>query len=190
MVILLLGLVLFLGTHSISIVNVTWRDRVAERLGESTWQAVYTALAVAGLVLIVWGYGLARQTPAVLYLPPVWMQHVALLLLLPVFPLLAATFLPGWIKSVTRHPMLLATKVWALAHLLANGMLHDVALFGAFLVWAVVDRISMKRREPRPMPTAPMSKYNDAISVVAGLGLYLWFVLHGHAWLIGVSPIG
>jgi uncharacterized membrane protein len=187
---MLFGLVLFLGTHSISIVNAPWRDRVAARLGEFSWQAIYAVFAVTGFILIIWGYGLARQTPEVLYIPPVWLRHVALLLMLFVFPLLLATYLPGRIKSVTRHPMLLATKIWALAHLLANGMLHDVVLFGAFLAWAVVDRISIKRRAQRPVPGAPASRYNDVIAVVGGLGLYVWFVLQGHAWLFGVSPAG
>jgi uncharacterized membrane protein len=187
---MLFGLVLFLGTHSISIVNAPWRDRVAARLGEFSWQAIYAVFAVTGFILIIWGYGLARQTPEVLYIPPVWLRHVALLLMLFVFPLLLATYLPGRIKSVTRHPMLLATKIWALAHLLANGMLHDVVLFGAFLAWAVVDRISMKRRVQRPVPGAPASRYNDVIAVVGGLGLYVWFVLQGHAWLFGVAPAG
>jgi uncharacterized membrane protein len=147
-------------------------------------------VAIAGLVLIIWGYGLARQMPTVVYVPPTGLRHVALLLMLPVFPLLLAAYMPGRIQAVTRHPMLLATKIWALAHLLANGMLHDLLLFGGFLAWAIADRVSMKRREQRPVPGAPPSRYNDVIAVVAGLGIYVWFVLMGHAWLFGVSPAG
>ena len=112
-----------------------------------------------------------------------------MLLLLPVFVLLLAAYLPGRIQAATKHPMLLATKIWAFAHLLSNGMLHDVVLFGAFLAWAVVDRISMKRRVQRPLPGAKASKLNDVIAVVAGLILYVWFVKQGHAWLIGVAPL-
>lgn len=190
MEILLLGLVLFLGTHSISIVNAAWRDRVAARIGEIPWKIIYSLVAIAGFLLIIWGYDLARQAPTLLYQPPTWLRHVALLLLLPVFPLLLAAYLPGRIQSATRHPMLVAVKAWALAHLLANGMLHDVVLFGAFLAWAVVDRISLKRRPQPSAPAAPPSRFNDAIALVVGLGLYGWFLMFGHAWLFGVAPLG
>lgn len=190
MALLIAGLVLFLGVHSVSIVNDPWRNRVAARIGEYPWQALYALVAVAGFILIVWGYGLARQSPTVLYLPPAWLRHLALLLLVFVFPLLLATYLPGRIRQATRHPMLLAVKIWALAHLLTNGMLHDVVLFGAFLAWAVADRISLKRRAPRPVPAAPESWLNDVIAVVGGLVLYAWFLFQGHGWLIGVAPMG
>lgn len=189
MEIFLAGLVLFLGVHSISIFNQPFRDRVAARLGENTWQALYSLIAVFGLVLIVWGYGLARQEPTLLYTPPLWLRHVALLLLLFIFPLLLATYLPGRIRQAVGHPMLAATKLWAFAHLLANGMLHDLLLFGAFLIWAVADRISMKWRSPPAPPAAPVSRLNDLIAIVGGLGLYALFLLHGHAWLFGVAPI-
>lgn len=189
MAILLVGLILFLGVHSISIFNEPFRDRAAARLGERAWQGLYGLIAIIGLVLIIWGYGLARQEPTVLYTPPVWLRHVALLLLVFVFPLLLATYLPGRIKQAVGHPMLAATKLWAFAHLLANGMLHDVLLFGGFLVWAVADRISIKWRSPSPPPAAPRSKFNDLIAVIAGMGLYVWFLLQGHVWLFGVAPL-
>lgn len=188
--ILIAGLVLFLGTHSISIVNEPWRHRMAARMGEWTWKAVYSVIAVAGFVLIVWGYGEARQDPVLLYTTPGWLRHVAFLLLLPVFPLLLAAYLPGRIQSATRHPMLAAVKFWAFAHLLVNGALADVVLFGAFLVWAVVDRISMKRRQPAPVPGAPPSRANDAIAVIGGLAIYVAFVLWLHGSLIGVPLAG
>jgi len=188
--ILIAGLVLFFVPHSISIVNSPWRDRAAARIGERPWQGIYSLVAIAGFVLIVWGYGLARQDPVILYVPPVWLRHVALLLMIFVFPLFLAAYLPGRIKAVTKHPMLAATKIWAFAHLLANGTLADVVLFGSFLAWAVADRISMKHREQRPVPGAPPSKYNDLIAVVGGLALYVAFVLWLHAWLFGVSPAG
>ncbi len=190
MAILLLGLALFFAVHSVSIVNEPWRNRAVAAMGEWPWKGVYSLVALVGFVLVVWGYGLARQDPVVLYLPPAWLRHLAMLLLVPVFPLLLAAYLPGRIQTATRHPMLVATKLWAVAHLLANGMLADLVLFGAFLAWAVVDRISMKRRTQRPVPHAPASRANDVIAVVAGLGLYVAFVLGLHAWLIGVSPIG
>jgi len=188
--VLLLGLVIFFAVHSVSIVNEPWRDRMVARLGEVPWKGVYTLLAIAGFALIVWGYGLARLDPVVLYSPPVWLRHVALVLLLPVFPLLLATYFPGRIKEVTKHPTLVATKLWAVAHLLANGMLADVLLFGAFLIWAVADRISMKRRTQRTLPGAPPSKANDIIAIAAGLALHVAFILWLHTWLIGVPPIG
>lgn len=189
MLLLIVGLVIFLGIHSLSIVNEPLRDRLAERFGTVGWQAIYAVIAIVGFVLIVYGYGAARANPVLLYAPPVWLRHVALLLMLFVFPLLLATYLPGRIKDVTKHPMLLATKIWALAHLLSNGTLHDVVLFGAFLTWAVADRISMKRRTQRPLPGPARSKANDIIAVVGGLLLYVWFVKQGHAWLIGVAPV-
>jgi uncharacterized membrane protein len=189
MLMLIAGLLIFLGIHSLSIVNEPLRDRLAARVGVFGWQAVYAVIALIGFVLIVQGYAAARQEPMLLYAPPTWLRHVALLLLLPVFPLLLATYLPGKIKSATKHPMLLATKIWALAHLLANGMLHDLVLFGAFLAWAVADRISMKRRTQRPLPGPNASKVNDIMAVVGGLLLYVWFVKQGHVWLIGVAPV-
>jgi uncharacterized membrane protein len=188
--ILVLGLVLFFAVHSISIVNDAWRDRMVARIGEWPWKGLYSVLSLVGLVLIVWGYGLARQEPTVLYVPPVWLRHVAVLLLLFFFPLLLAAYLPGRIKAATKHPMLVATKLWAFAHLLANGMLADVVLFGSFLAWAVVDRISMKRRAQRPIPSAPPSRLNDIVAIVGGLALYVAFVLWLHAWLFGVAPLG
>ncbi len=187
MTLLVLGLVLFLGIHSVSIVAPAWRDAQAAR-HEKAWKAIYTVVAIAGFALIVYGYGIARQAPVVLYAPPTWLRHLSLLLLVPVFPLLLAAYLPGRIKTATQHPMLAATKLWALAHLLSNGTLADVLLFGGFLAWAVAERISLKRRVARPVPGAPPSPMNDAIAVVGGLALYGLFVWQAHAWLIGVSP--
>jgi len=190
MTLLILGLVIFLGVHCVSIVAPGWRDASAVRLGEKPWKGLYSLVSIAGFVLLIYGYGLARQQPVVLYTPPTAMRHIALLLMLPVFPLLLAAYLPGRIKAKLKHPMLAAIKLWALAHLLANGTAHDVLLFGAFLAWAVADRISMKHRLQRPLPGAPPGPANDVIAVVAGLVLYVVFVLWGHRWLIGVSPLG
>jgi uncharacterized membrane protein len=188
--ILLLGLVIFFAGHSVSIVAGAWRDRMAARLGAGLWQGLYAGVAMIGLVLIVQGYALARQEPVILYTPPLWLRHATLLLMLPVFPLLLATYLPGRIQRATRHPTLIAVKLWAFAHLLANGTLADVALFGSFLAWAVIDRISLKRRVQHPVPGAPPSRWNDIVAVVAGLALYAVFVLWLHNWLFGVAPIG
>ena len=186
---LLAGLILFFAVHSISIAYPSWRDRVAVRIGEWSWKGIYSVVAIIGFVLIVWGYGLARQDPVILYVPPLWLHHVSLLLMVFVFPLLLAAYLPGRIKTATKHPMLAATKLWAFAHLLANGTLADVFLFGSFLIWAVADRISMTHREQRWIPQAPASRANDAVAIVLGLGLYVAFVFWLHTRLIGVAPI-
>jgi uncharacterized membrane protein len=186
---LILGLLLFLGIHSVSIVAPAWRDAQVARLGEGPWKGIYSLLSIAGFVLLVYGYGLARQSPVVLYTPPQGLRHVAALLMLPVFPLLFAAYLPGRIKAALKHPFLVAVKLWAVAHLLANGTLADVLLFGGFLAWAVADRISLKRRPARPVPGAPPRPVNDAIAVIAGLVVYALFVWRGHQWLIGVPPL-
>ena len=188
MSILIAGLVVFFGVHAVSIFNEPWRDSMVAKLGEWPWKGMYSMAAIIGFLLIVWGYGLARVDPVVLYSPPMWLRHVSLLVLGPVFPLLLATYLPGRIQVVTRHPMLIATKLWAVAHLLANGTLADVLLFGSFLVWAVIDRISMKHRTQRLIPGVAPSRFNDTIAVLFGLVLYTGFVLWLLAWLIGVSP--
>jgi len=190
MTLLILGLLIFLGMHSVSIAAPAWRDAQLARRGEGAWKGLYSIVSLIGFVLIVYGYGLARQAPVVLYTPPTAMRHVALLLMLPVFPLLASSGLPGRIKAAAKHPMLLAVKLWATAHLLANGNLADVLLFGAFLAWAVADRISVKRRPLRPVPSLPARAINDVIVVVVGLVIYVVFLLWGHRWLIGVSPLG
>ncbi|KAA6184160.1 NnrU family protein [Thiohalocapsa marina] len=192
MLLLVLGLVLFLGSHSVSIFAPSVRAQLVGRIGVLPWQLLYGVVALVGLILIVQGYAAARQVadPVVLYSAPTWMRHVALLLLLPVFPLLLATYLPGRIARAARHPMLLAVKFWALAHLLANGTLADVLLFGGFLAWAVADRISLKRRAGPPVPGAPAGRWNDLLALVLGLGIYVAFILGLHQWLMGVAPIG
>lgn len=190
MTLLLIGLIVFLGIHSVAIVAPGWRDAQAARLGELPWKAIYAVVALVGLVLLVQGYGIARASPTVLYTPPTFLRHLAALLMLPVFVLLIAAYAPGRISAATKHPMLLAVKLWATAHLLANGTLADVLLFGGFLVWAVADRISLKQRPARATPGAPPARANDAIAVVGGLALYALFVWRLHLWWIGVSPLG
>ena len=190
MTFLVIGLVLFLGVHTVSIAAPRWRDGVAARIGEGAWKGGYSLVAGVGLGLVVLGYGLARQQPVVLYEPPRGLRHLALLLMLPVFPLLLAAYLPGRVQRAAKHPMLAAVKLWALAHLLANGTLADVLLFGGFLAWAVADRISLKRRPQRPVPGAPPRPANDVVAAVGGLLLYVLFLWRAHAWLIGVSPFG
>ena len=191
MSLLVIGLILFLGIHSVSIVAPGGRYAQVARRGERAWKGMYAVASLVGLLLLIHGYGLARQAPVVLYTPPTGLRHLALLLMLPVFPLLFAAYLPGRLQRAARHPMLLAVKFWATAHLLANGNLADLLLFGAFLAWAVADRISVKRRPvPRSVPGAPPGALNDIVAVVGGLGLYLAFLFGVHAWLIGVPVLG
>jgi uncharacterized membrane protein len=188
MMYLILGLVLFLGMHSVEIVSSTLRANAIARMGERPWKLLYTVTSIVGFVLICYGYSQARQHPILLYAPPIWTRHLSALLMLPVFPLILAAYMPGRIKAALKHPMLAAVKFWALAHLLANGMLADVLLFGGFLAWAVADRISFKRRTMRPIHTAPPNKMNDVIAVVAGLAIYVVFAMWLHVRWIGVAP--
>jgi uncharacterized membrane protein len=186
MIWLIVGLVTFLGLHSVAIFAPRWRDATIARIGALNWKRLYSVASIVTFVVLVHGCGLARQEPVVLYQPPVWMRHLAMLLMLPAFTLLLSAYLPGRIKSAVKHPMLAATKLWAFAHLLANGMLGDVLLFGGFLAWAVIDRISVGKRPARAVPGAPAGRFNDLIAIVGGLALYVVFVAWGHRALIGV----
>ena len=184
---LVLGIVLFFGIHSASIVALPTRDRAAAR-SENIWKAFYSLVSLVGIVLMVRGYAELRSDPTVLYVAPVWMRHVAALLLLPVFVFFIAPYFPGKIKTALKHPQLVAVKLWAVAHLLVNGTVADVLLFGSFLAWAVVDRISLKNRAQRPLPGAPASAANDVILVILGLVIYAVFTAWAHEWLFGVRP--
>jgi uncharacterized membrane protein len=189
---MILGLALFLGVHSIRIFGDGWRARLVKRIGLLQWKAVYSVASLAGFVLLVIGFGAARQAPVVLWVPPAWLKHVAMLLTVPAFVLLAAAYVPGTrIRKVVGHPMVAGVKSWAFAHLLANGALHDVVLFGAFLVWAIVDYIASLRRdraEGRVYVTGPASR--DALAVIIGLGAWAVFAFWLHGVLIGVRPLG
>ena len=198
MAVLILGLVIFLGVHCLSIVSPDGRNRLAQRLGEGAFKGLYALVAMAGFVLIVWGYGLSREAPVMLYALPAGFRHLAALLMLPVFVLLFAAYLPGRIQRAAKHPMLVAVKLWALSHLLAQsvtgGSLADVLLFGGFLAWAVADRISLKRRAAagglRAVPALPASRANDYIALAGGLVVYVVFVVWLHQAWIGVRPFG
>ncbi|MDP3225730.1 MAG: NnrU family protein, partial [Rubrivivax sp.] len=153
---------------------------------------VYSLLSLLGLVLIVWGYGLARQQPVLLWVPPVWTRHLAALLTLPAFVMLAASQLPAnSIKAKLRHPMVLGVKIWALAHLISNGMLADVVLFGSFLVWAVLSfRAARGRDRVSGALPAPGRLGPTLVAVVVGVVAWVVFALWAHAVLIGVRPFG
>ena len=187
---LIVGLVVFFGGHSISLLALGWRNNAAERLGPRAWQFVYSIVALLGFYLLVTGYGAARATSAVLYVAPFWLGYVAALLMLPAFTLALASVLPGRIRALSRHPLLVATLFWAIAHLLTNGSVADLLLFGTFLLWGVAVLISLERRPARRKITLPKSGANDAIAVVGGLALYAIFILWLHAKWFGVSPLG
>lgn len=192
MTVLLLGLVLFLGVHSVRIVADDWRGTMRARLGEGPWKGLYSLLSIAGFVLLVWGYGLARQQPVLLWQPPVWTRHLAALLMLVSMVLLMAAYVPrNGFKAKLHHPMMLATKVWAFAHLIANQTLADVLLFGAFLVWAVAGFAAARRRD-RLAGTAyrPGTTAATVATVVLGVAVWALFAFWAHGWLFGVRPFG
>tara|TARA_R110002020_G_scaffold15611_43_gene55862 strand:+ start:3513 stop:4130 length:618 start_codon:yes stop_codon:yes gene_type:complete len=189
--IFILGLVTFFGTHLLP-ADSGLRASLRERMGEGPYRIVYSIVAFVGLVLIIWGYGEWRDAgPPILYVPPVWTRHLTMLIMLPVFVLLVAAYAPGRIKRATKHPMILAVKIWALAHLLANGDAASVLLFGSFLAWGVIARISLKRRQAANPHAAPVvgSARNDLIALGLGLLVYALFVWKVHVWLIGVPII-
>jgi uncharacterized membrane protein len=187
---LIIGLIIFLGAHSVRIFAEDWRTRMIARLGPNGWKAVYSLISIAGFVLLVWGYGQARQAGVVLYDPPVFARHLTGLLVLVSFMLIAAAKVPGnHIKAAVGHPMVAGVKLWAFAHLLANGSLADVILFGAFLAWAIVDFIAARKRDRAVGTRYPAgSGARTAVTVVAGVVAWVVFAFWAHLWLIGVAP--
>ena len=190
MIVLVLGLVMFLGVHSVRVVADDWRASVIASRGEGTWKGLYSLLSIVGFVLIVYGYGLARTSPVELWSPPTWTRHAAALLTLLSFVLFAAAQVRGtMIKAAVHHPQVLGTKVWAFAHLMSNGRLADVVLFGGFLAWSVVLYAASRRRDRRSGTRYPAGTASrDLIAIVAGVVAWLAFAFWLHAWLIGVRP--
>ncbi len=187
---LIVGLALFLGIHSLAALNPPLRERLATRLGTGPWKALYALVAAVGLLLVIKGFMPARAHASTLYIPSAPMQVAALVLMLVACPCLWASYLPGRIQSALGHPLLFATQAWALAHLLANGSSADVLLFGSLFVWAVLVWISFNTRPSRPVPMAPSSRYNDGLAVVLGLTTYALLVGGLHRALFGVAPFG
>ncbi|WP_422375885.1 NnrU family protein [Roseibium sp.] len=193
MALLIAGLVLFLGIHFLPMFRSV-RSGLITRFGENGYKGIFTLVAAVGLGLTIYGYGVARfDGPPIVYDPPFWLRHVTMLLMVPVFIFLAAAYVPCRIQKTLKHPMLVAVKLWAFSHLLANGDLASVLLFGGFLLWAVVDRISVKRRGDGAGQIAATAgdpgKYSDMVVILIGLALYGAFVWKLHVWLIGV-PVG
>lgn len=193
MLVMIIGIIVFLGIHSVRIVAPRWRLAKMEEWGEGKWKGLYSVVSIVGLALLIWGFGMARLEAPILYEPPVWMKHITLLLMLFAFIFLGVFIAPpGRMKPALKHPMLIAIKTWALAHLLANGDLASLILFLSFLAWAVFDRIALKRQARAGLaPTAitPGPVTNDVIAVLIGLVLYGLFIWKLHAVLIGVSPM-
>lgn len=189
---LILGLVIFLGTHSVRIVAEPWRQGVRARIGENAWKGIYSVLSLVGFVLLVWGYGQARLDPVMLWTPIRGMAHLAALLTLVAFVLLAAAYVPkNGIKARVHHPMVLAVKVWALSHLLANHTLADVLLFGGFLVWAVLNFRAARARDRAAGTVYPAGTLAmTALTVVVGVVAWAAFAMWAHAAWIGVRPFG
>ena len=179
MLVFLIGLILFLGAHSVRIVADDWRSARIAQWGEGAWKGLYSVVSIIGLVLLVWGYGQTRTAPIDLWQPPMFTRHLASLLTLPAFILLAAAYVPGTrIRARLGHPMVLGVKLWALAHLLANGRLADLLLFGGFLLWAVADFRAARARDRRDgvvRTAGPASR--DAIAVLVGIGAWAAFAL-------------
>jgi uncharacterized membrane protein len=190
LLILVTGLVLFLGMHAVRIPNEQRRAGMIARLGKNRYRGIYTAVSIAGLVLIVYGYGQARLDPVFVWSPPAAMRHIAALLMLFSMILLAACYVPmNHIKAKLQHPMTLAVKVWALAHLLSNGTLADIVLFGSFLAWAVLlFKSARKRAIPMSFSGDGPTKVGTMMTVVVGVLAWLVFAAWLHVQLIGVSP--
>lgn len=191
MALLVAGLLIFLGIHTTGILASDWRQGMIAKLGLQKWKLLYTVLAVAGLALIIVGYGAARMDPTWLWMPPVWTRHLAMPLTLIAFILLAATYVPAnSIKAKFGHPMLAAVKVWAIAHLLANGSLADLLLFGGFLIWAIVGFAVLRRRDRSNAVVYPKASLKGNITTgVAGVLAWAVFAMVLHTMLIGVSPL-
>ena len=192
MSVLVLGLVIFLGAHSVRIFADPWRTRQIARLGEMGWKGAYSVVSAVGLALLMWGYGIARRDPVVLWAPPVWAPHLAALLTLIAFILFLAAYIPGnHFKAWVKHPMALSAAFWAFAHLLANGTLNAVVLFAAFLVWGVLAYLAARRRDLALGVVYPAGTVaRDGIAVVGGAVAWVVFAFWLHGWWIGVRPLG
>jgi uncharacterized membrane protein len=192
MMLLILGLVLFLGIHSARVFGEAPRNALVGKLGANGYKGLYSVLSLVGFVVLIYGYAAARQSPTVVWLPPAGMRHAAALLNLVAFIFLVAAYVPGnAIKAKLKHPMVLGVKVWAFAHLLSNGMLHDIVLFGAFLAWAALSFRAARGRDKAAGTVYPAGRAGPTVVVaVAGLLAWLAFAFWAHGALIGAKPFG
>jgi uncharacterized membrane protein len=191
MLVLVLGLILFLGIHSVRIFANDWRTRQVERMGLKRWKGIHSLFAIVGFVLIIWGFVLARQHPVVLYIPPLWLRHLNGLLVLIAFIFFAAARVPNnHLKAKFGHPQTLAVKIWSFGHLLATGMLHDVVLFLPFLVWSIALYMVSRAHDRRAGTVYPPGTIKgDVLIVVIGVVVWVLFAFWLHTLLIGVNPM-
>mgnify|MGYP000465515800 FL=1 len=196
---LILGLILFLGAHSVRIWADGWRNQTIEAYGEKAFKGVYALVSILGFYLLVVGYGEARLQPLVLWNPPIFTKHISMLLMLLSSILLIAAYIPrNHFKMRLKHPMVLSVKVWALSHLLANGNLADLVLFGSFLIWAVLNFRSARARDRAQVQNsdaneeAPLKPNLLAtlIALFGGMGLWAVITFVLHAKVVGVAPMG
>lgn len=192
MALLVFSIILFLALHSLRIFAPAWRERTMARMGVNAWRGVYSLLSIVSLVLLIYAFAASRAVTPMLYTPPMFLSHISLTLMLIAMILLMASILPaGKIAVWVKHPMVTSVKVWAFAHLLSNGELNSVLLFGGFLAWAVLVRISAKRRARAGEKVVRdfVSTQYDIAAIISGVALYLVFLFYLHQMLIGVSPL-
>ena len=191
MAMLIAGLLLFIGTHSTRIFADDWRSTMIARLGEKPWKGLISVVSLAGFVLMILGYDAARSAPVPIYAPPTWLRHLSVLLMVFASILLVATYVPrNWLKAKMGHPMVLSVKTWAFAHLLANGTLADLLLFGSFVIWAVLDfRVSRRRDRANGTVYPEGAVGNTLVTVVLGVVVWAVFAFWLHARWVGVAPI-
>ena len=192
MALMIAGLLIFLGGHSVGIAAPDWRASLIARIGPGRWKLAYSAVSLSALVLVVWGYGAARTNPVIVWAPPSWGRHAAALLTVIGFVLIAAAYVPATrIQGALGHPMTAGVALWALGHLIANGRLNAVILFGAFFVWAALAFVMRRRRDRQVGTTYAAGRFSHAaIAVVIGLVVSIGFALFLHGPLIGVRPFG
>jgi uncharacterized membrane protein len=191
MILLILGLIIFLGIHSVNIYAADWRRRQVLYFGEQGWKMRYALASLAGLILIIIGFGEARATPVLVYVPPDWLRRLNILWTLIAFVLVTAAYTPrNHFKAWIGHPMLAGVAIWAFGHLLAIGMLSDVVLFGAFLFWALTDFVVSRARDRRLGTAYPAgTRQGDVTTIVVGVIIWIVFAFWLHRWLIGVDPL-
>lgn len=192
MIVLIIGLIIFLAAHSVRIFADGWREQQIARLGLNVWKGLYGAISLVGFILIVIGFGQTRVNPVFLWLPPNGLRHLAGIIILLSFVLIAAAYVPGnRIKAKIGHPMVAGIKGWAFAHLIANGMLAEVLMFGSFLVWAIFDFRAARRRDRESGMVYPAGTLDrDIITVVAGVAAWVIFAFWLHGLLFNVRPFG
>ena len=190
MTLLIAGLILFIATHSLRIFADDWRSRMVSKIGPMPWKGLISVASLVGIILMSKGYAAARAAPVLLWQSPVWMSHLVSLLMLVAFILFIAAYVPkNVIKARLGHPMIISVKIWAFGHLLANGTVADLLLFGGLLAWAVMSFRAARQRDRREGVTRVAgSAMPTVITVAVGAGIWAWFAFQGHAWLIGVRP--